>query len=273
MGKKKVGLIILVVVVALIVLSYGAIRFSSTAKFCGLCKNTMGAADKTWLASNHSPKKNPEIEHYHECMACHSAPGLLGYLKAKIGGMFSCYYQLFGGYELPLKAINPVHCGRPGCHPKVSEIKEEKIIVNHPEHTELIGKIINEKFKCMPCHRGVAHGGEGDPLARSLHPEHKICILCHTDLKECGRCHKDYKTMDLGLNCTRPECHANLAVLKAKTIKVNHPKHVQVMNGSCQPCHKGHKDQGNKLGDHKVCGTKKCHARAVEENCTYCHKW
>ncbi len=274
MAKKKVVLIVLAAVVAVIALSYQAIMFSSKAKFCALCKNMEGAAYKTWLASKHSPEKVPAIEHYHECMACHSEPGLLGYIKAKSGGMLSCYYQLFGGYELPLKGTKPVHCSRPECHSKVEEIKEEKIIVNHPEHTELMGKIINEKFKCIPCHRGVAHGGEGDPLGRSLRADHQACVLCHTELKDCGRCDKDYKTMDLSMNCSRPECHANTAALKSKTIKVDHPKHVKLLEGKCAPCHSGHLKQGYKrVGDHKVCGTKKCHAKEVEGNCTLCHKW
>lgn len=277
MAKKRTGLVILVVVIAIIALSYGAIKYTCTAHFCGLCKNTMGPAYKTWTATPHSSKKNPEIKHHHECMACHSDPGLLGFLKAKIGGLFSVYYQLARAYHLPLEAFNPVHCARPGCHPKVSEIKEEKIIVNHPEHTELMGKIINEKFKCMPCHRGVAHGGEGDPLGRPLRPDHKVCFECHHgDLKKCELCHRDYKKIDLLPHCSRPECHANLGIIKEEKIKVNHPKHVKTLGDKCAPCHQGHLKQGYKrVGDHKVCGTKKCHARAVEEKtCDYsfCHK-
>lgn len=276
MAKKKVGLIILAVVVAVVALSYGMIKYTSSAKFCGSCKNTMGPVYKTWSASKHSSQKNPEIKHHHECMACHSDPGLIGYIRAKSAGMLSVYYQLSGDYHLPLRATKSVHCARSGCHPKVSEIKEEKIVVNHPEHTELMAKIINEKFECMPCHRGVAHGGEGDPLGRSLRPEHKICMDCHTGLKDCGHCHRDYKTMDMSMHCTRPECHSDTEILKKKekTIKVDHSKHVKVFEGRCAPCHLGHLKQGSKrVGDHKVCGTKKCHAPAVEGNCTFCHKW
>lgn len=274
MAKGKRGIIILVVAVLLAGLIYGSIKYTATAKFCGSCKNTMGPVYKTWAASRHSSEKNPEIKHHHECMACHSDPGLIGYIKAKSAGMLSVYYQLAGKYHLPLEGHKPVHCARPECHPKMTEIKEEKILINHPEHT----KLMKEKFECIPCHKGVAHGGPDDPLHRPTHPDHTVCSECHKEIKNCELCHKDYRKMDLTLHCTRSECHANMGILKGKEkkIKTDHSKHVKTLGDKCAPCHQGHLKQGYKrVGDHKVCGTKKCHARAVEEKtCDYsfCHK-
>jgi len=265
MAKKRTGLVLFIIAVVIIAFSYGAIKYTSTAKFCGSCKNTMGLAYKTWAASTHGSERNPEIKHHHECMACHSAVGVIGYGKAKAAGMLSVYYQLTGQYKCPLKGHKPVYCGdRQKCHVKIEEIKEEKIVVNHPKHT----KLMKEKFECMPCHEGVAHGGADDLHQRPLRPEHKVCSECHTDLKNCELCHKGYKGLNLSAHCTRPECHANLELIKEEEIKVKHPEHVKVMNGECKPCHKGHKKQGYALGDHNVCS--KCHD--VSADCKFCHK-
>jgi len=266
--KGKRIIIILAVIIVLIGLVYGSIKYTSTAKFCGSCKTTMGPVYKTWAASTHSSEKNPEIKHHHECMACHSDPGLIGYIRAKSAGMLSVYYQLSGDYHLPLKATKSVDCSRSGCHPKTSEIKEEKVIVKHPEHTELMAEIINEKFQCMPCHRGVAHGGPDDPLHRSTRPDHTVCSLCHKEIKKCEQCHRNYQKLDLSAHCSRPECHAHLETIKEKKIKVNHPKHVKVMNSECKPCHLGHRKQGYARPGHKVCSS--CHD--VSGDCTFCHK-
>lgn len=90
-AKRKPSTFIVIVigiVFVLLFVTYESLHLTSTPNFCGLChvetETGAGAEYHTW-------KKN--IHSYADvtCIDCHGKPGFLGYVRAKIGGLFDLY--------------------------------------------------------------------------------------------------------------------------------------------------------------------------------------
>ena len=163
-------------------------------EFCSAC-HEMGHNFRTWSQSRHASIK---------CIDCHAESGLMGYAKAKLGGIAQLYIHLTA------KTITEIHmqakhdqtvsdnCKR--CHASTARAADRSgRTIAHKRHTEL-------GVQCVSCHSGnVAHpppSAATDPLAGLV--DVKTCFTCHDGNHQvgetkafavaessCGKCHPD----------------------------------------------------------------------------------
>ena len=215
-NKKKI-VILLIGLGFLGVLFFAGIEFTCTAWFCTSC-HEMKPLGRTWELSKHGPF-NPKIKN---CMKCHAKPGVIGFLKAKINGLFSLAYHVTGNYHL--EATQPVVCLREGCH-KLDELNranrpDQIVKVDHQKHVEIMKKA-GMRHQCMPCHRNIAHGEEG------FMPDMK---------KDCFICHKEGYQQIAASNCTgcHGSSHSNFALEGEDGELLELHSEVEM---SCMECH------------------------------------
>lgn len=95
--------IVIAVIFALLFITYEALHMTSTPAFCGKChvetESGAGAEYITW-------KKN--IHSYAEvgCIDCHGKPGFFGYMRAKMGGIYDLYGEIFLSKEHKMNILN-----------------------------------------------------------------------------------------------------------------------------------------------------------------------
>lgn len=183
--------LLLVIVVVLVVasLAFAGIEFTCTPWFCNRC-HEMNEYYDSWLLCNHGPEKGRNMEN---CMKCHIRPGFLNFLKAKVNGVFSLLFHLAGYHHV--EATLPVICLREGCHNIETIDTHERtkdvtktVTLDHKKHIELNEKI-GTRYKCMPCHKNVAHGRQ-----QKFMPDMRdTCFICHADtdirFNNCTACH------------------------------------------------------------------------------------
>lgn len=138
MSKK--WLIIIVLVIVFIVANVATVVYTSTPSFCASCHIVTPSVD-SWSVSEHNQTT---------CLKCHADPGMIGYMKAKLGGvmeMYIWYTQDVTREDLENKNVhvNPDSCLK--CH---KDIKEDG---THLLHASMLGN-------CVTCHQGVGHGVE-----------------------------------------------------------------------------------------------------------------
>ncbi|MBN2373580.1 NapC/NirT family cytochrome c [bacterium] len=185
---RKVLLVVAILVVIAVVAVAG-IEVTCTPWFCNRC-HEMNEYFDTWTLCNHGPESTRNMK---DCMKCHIKPGFLNFLKAKANGVFSLLFHLAGYHHV--EATLPVICLREGCH-TMEQLDEfdrtadpaETVKLNHRMHIEINEKI-GTRYKCMPCHKNVAHGKQ-----QKFMPDMKdTCFLCHSDTdiryKNCDSCH------------------------------------------------------------------------------------
>lgn len=228
MGKKLA--LIGVGLVLFGVMAVGGIELTCTSWFCLSC-HEMKELGATWKLSKHGPD-NPEMDN--RCMKCHSQPGLLGLLKAKIGGLFSLAYHLSGNYHL--EATQPVVCIREGCH-QIADLDratrpDRTVTINHAKHIKVM-KTIGTRYGCMPCHRDIAHGEE------KFLPDMKTsCFLCHTNrdigASNCALCHPKHPLVQLKDDTTSLlEYHQDAKCADC------HAESCKATKATCDTCHEG----------------------------------
>ncbi|MEW5817414.1 MAG: NapC/NirT family cytochrome c [Spirochaetota bacterium] len=232
--KKKMSMGKKLTLVAVGVVLFGAIAFAGieltcTSWFCLSCHEMkeLGAA---WKLSKHGPD-NPEM---HNCMKCHSQPGLLGLLKAKIAGLFSLVYHLTGDYHL--EATQPVVCVRSECH-HIEDLDratrpDQTVTLSHAKHIKVM-KSIGTRYQCMPCHRDIAHGEQ------KFLPDMKTsCFLCHTNqdiaASNCALCHPKHPAVRLTDDETPIlEYHQDVKCVEC------HTEACKATKATCDTCHEG----------------------------------
>jgi len=212
------------------VIAFAGIELTCTSWFCLSC-HEMQELGASWKISKHGPD-NPEMNN---CMKCHAKPGFLGFIKAKVSGLFSLVYHLSGNYHL--EATQPVVCLRNGCH-QLEDLdrasRDQTITLNHAKHLKVMNEI-GTRTNCIPCHRDIAHGEE-----TFLPDMKKICFVCHTDRsigsENCSLCHpthpkvnlQDYEETILDLHqeaeISCVECHTDAC---------------KASKATCDECHEG----------------------------------
>ncbi len=190
------------------------LHMTSEPEFCAMCHPAQGvgplAEVDSWEHSGHS-------EAGVSCLDCHGRPGVLGYLKAKIGGLKDTYMQLTISKEEKLKVLSnpkselvpPEQCLF--CHSdKGNEEyrKQQKLpmqvvrmrmldTVKNPEFrirkglpdimkdTFVGGIHFNHSFHiesfgfvCRDCHFGVVH----NPMTKT--DRMNFCLMCHAENKD-----------------------------------------------------------------------------------------
>lgn len=173
---------IIAVLVLLVIVSYAGIWYSEQTSFCVSC-HEMKVYGDTWRVSSHGPEKVHTAKEPNGvgCHACHSLPGLGGFVQTKIIGMAELWKHLTGDWKTPIQG-EPFEVRCKQCHDtsKINETKTHKI--PHKKHEEM-GK------KCMDCHAGLVHGHNGEGEVK---PTHEACQQCHdtNDQNTCTTCHK-----------------------------------------------------------------------------------
>ena len=195
-SRMKKILILVVIVLVVGVVSVAGIEVTCTPWFCNRC-HEMNEYFDTWTLCNHGPGKG---RHMKNCMLCHVKPGFLNFLKAKANGIFSLLFHMAGYHHV--EATLPVICLREGCHTmdQLEKLDEESntaetVKLNHKMHIEVNEKI-GTRYKCMPCHKNVAHGKQ-----QQFMPDMKdTCFICHSDTdiryKNCDTCHPEHPLIE-----------------------------------------------------------------------------
>ncbi|UNC92967.1 cytochrome c3 family protein [Candidatus Contubernalis alkaliaceticus] len=150
MSKKSI--IIIAIVILLIVVNVAALKFTSTPSFCGSC-HYMAESKESWEVS----------EHYKEakCLDCHSDPGMIGYLMAKMNGIKELYVHLTEDVTRERIEAMDVHVNKESCIQCHQSVKDDG---THKLH---------ESMECGQCHIGIGHGAEVDTIT---------CNTCHPNM-------------------------------------------------------------------------------------------
>lgn len=94
--------IIIGIIIVLLFVTYEALHLTSTPQFCGQCHVETevgpGAEFHTWNKNVHS---FAEVG----CIDCHGRPGFFGYMKAKMGGMYDLYGEIFHSKEHKMEIL------------------------------------------------------------------------------------------------------------------------------------------------------------------------
>jgi len=156
------------------------LEYSYRPKSCILC-HEMKPAHETWERSFHGSLTGSK----EDCLACHTAPGFGGKIKAKLGGLVFLWNHVTDSYDGDIKAEKPVYCVRQGCHTDPWTMdRGSSIRVNHALH-------ISKGYACVVCHDRIAHGL--DPEGKNLPTMKDFCFPCHNDeiasRSQCEYCH------------------------------------------------------------------------------------
>ena len=94
--------IIVAIIVVFLFGTYEALHLTSTPQFCGQChvetQTGPGAEFHTWQKNVHS---FAEVG----CIDCHGRPGFFGYMRAKMGGMYDLYGEIFHSKEHKMEIL------------------------------------------------------------------------------------------------------------------------------------------------------------------------
>ena len=236
----KQHIVIFTIISVVFVVFFGFINIqilhmTSEPEFCHLCHPAQGFGPLAEVDSwEHSAHGDAGVS----CLDCHGRPGVVGYMKAKIGGLRDTYMQLTISKEEKLEILsNPHedlvpswHCLY--CHSdegnktvrettkgpmKVVNMRMLDDVVN-PDFRERKGlaDIMTEDFvggthfdhtlhieefdlTCRDCHFGVVH----NPATAT--DRMNFCLACHADagddapqVADCGVCHEAQKAMNVG---------------------------------------------------------------------------
>lgn len=212
--------IILVTVLAVVtVVAFGFINIqilhmTSEPEFCALCHPGQGfgplAEVDSWEHSGHA-------EAGVSCLDCHGRPGMLGYMKAKLGGLKDTYMQLTISKEEKLAILqNPSehlvpkeHCLF--CHSDEGNrrVRESATLPLQIVEMRMLDSVVNPEFRvrkglpdiltdnfvggtnfdhsmhmesfnfaCRDCHFGVVH----NPATKT--DRMNFCLVCHAENKD-----------------------------------------------------------------------------------------
>jgi nitrate/TMAO reductase-like tetraheme cytochrome c subunit len=211
------------------------LHMTSEPEFCHLCHPAQGFGPLAEVDSwEHSAHGDAGVS----CLDCHGRPGVVGYMKAKIGGLYDTYMQLTISKEEKLEILsNPSadlvpswHCLY--CHSdegnnkvrattqgpmKLVNMRMLDDVVN-PEFRERKGlaDIMEDDFvggthfdhtlhiedfdlTCRDCHFGIVH----NPATAT--DRMNFCLTCHADagdgapqMKDCAVCHEAQVAMNEG---------------------------------------------------------------------------
>jgi len=274
-AKRKPSLFIVIIIAIgslFLYSTYLTLHLTSSSKFCGTCHvmNESGAGGEynTWVKSQHA---TADIG----CIDCHGAPGLLGYGKAKIGGLKDLYGEIFTSTETKLaylnKSIDNLTYAKnlvPSdrclyCHTTEvnNEIRDNTIMTffgvnmrnmddfKNPEYlkTMMLTDIYTEDVIYGPSPKHETH----------MKKVGLSCLTCHSEvahaaepkklsitMQDCFTCHDSerekgkFKNMPQNDNCVT--CHTYTDKLQQGDLvpETEVPKQAWLMDGiSCDSCH------------------------------------
>ena len=264
--------IVIAIVFCLLLITYEALHLTSTPAFCSIChkdaESGPGGEYYTW-------KKNIHAYVNVGCIDCHGKPGLFGYIRAKMGGMYDLYSEIFHSraHKLELltkgatdqayaiKLVPNEWCSF--CHSDEvnKQVRSDTIMSFLGLKMRYLDKVVNPKFREKYGLPDVFNG----PIT-GVDPNHKkhvnelglSCLNCHsgvahsgdfitlTKMSTCFKCHdekraaKEGQTMPDNDDCVK--CHKlSLDIQKGefledKGIKKT-PWNMPSITGECSSCH------------------------------------
>jgi len=263
--KKHIVLFTILSVVFVVVFGFINIQIlhmTSEPEFCHLCHPAKGHGPLAEVDSwEHSAHGDAGVS----CLDCHGRPGVIGYVKAKMGGLKDTYMQLTISKEHKLEILsNPKKDLVPDwqclyCHSDEGnkQVRETTTGPMKLVHMRMLDDVVNPEFRqrrglpdimtstsvggthfdhkmhisgfdltCRDCHFGVVHNPGGKTDRMNF------CVACHSDNKGSSAPQiSDCKT-----------CHqAQLAMNEGNgvaTIK-GEPGLMYAANVGCTDCHTG----------------------------------
>lgn len=215
--KRHLLLVTLAVVAAIVVFGFVNIQIlhmTSEPEFCAMCHPQKGRGP---LAEVDSWEHSAHGEAGVSCLDCHGRPGVVGYVKAKLGGLKDTYMQLTISAEEKLQILsNPdkdlvpvAHCLF--CHSDKGnqDYRQEHKYSMKLVEMRMLDDVVNPDFRlrkglpdimqddfvggthfnhafhmesfdfiCRDCHFGITH----DPMSKT--ERMNVCVACHTENKE-----------------------------------------------------------------------------------------
>lgn len=225
------------IVVLLVMASFADVTLSSRPELCMSCHQIRPLYEE-WTTSTHKGVS---------CVACHTEPGLAGYVKIHVKTVKNVATQALGRDELIQADVSDSSCLR--CHPKEERpevINQATLRVAHSKH---------DKQQCADCHKTLVHTRQLETPALVKAP------VEHVDSK-CQVCHKTSVEFAHGpsdVACT--SCHS----ATVPNHDLAQKKGVFPMSG-CNDCHKK-----ERVSSPEECQT--CHVspHGIQEACGKCH--
>lgn len=215
--KRHILLVTALAVVFILVFGFINIQIlhmTSEPEFCALCHPAKGVGPLAEVDSwEHSGHARAGVS----CLDCHGRPGILGYLKAKLGGLKDTYMQLTISKEEKLEVLSnpkaelvpPEHCLF--CHSDEGnkEYREKQKLPMQVVHMRMLDTVKNPEFRqrkglpdimtdtfvggthfdhsfhiesfqfvCRDCHFGVVH----NPMTKT--DRMNFCLMCHAENRD-----------------------------------------------------------------------------------------
>ncbi len=215
----------------------GFTYYTSTSGFCNSC-HYMEPYYASWQHSSH--KDVP-------CEKCHYAPGVGGFIKAKLGGLTEVIKTVTHTESpMPHAEVLDASCLRKGCHE--TRLLKGKVLFKgkyHFDHTPHLTELRRGKqLHCTSCHSQIVQGGH-------ISVTESVCFNCHFK----GEVHERY--LDPVAGCTK--CHS----MPTETFQISADltfQHKDFVDRGVE-CWKCHFDSTQGTGDvpHQVC--QDCHNR------------
>jgi nitrate/TMAO reductase-like tetraheme cytochrome c subunit len=236
----KRHIVIFTILSVLFVVVFGFINvqilhMTSEPEFCHLCHPAQGFGPLAEVDSwEHSAHGDAGVS----CLDCHGRPGVVGYMRAKIGGLYDTYMQLTISKEEKLEILsNPSPDLVPSWHCLYCHSDEGNETVRKTTrgpmklvNMRMLDDVVNPSFRerkgladimtddfvggthfdhslhiedfdltCRDCHFGIVH----NPATAT--DRMNFCIACHADasddapqMKDCSACHEAQVAMNEG---------------------------------------------------------------------------
>lgn len=217
--KPKLSIILLLLFLAVFTfINVEVLHYTSEPGFCEMCHPGTGTEA---LSEVHTWRQNIHAEAGIKCLDCHGKPGAYGYMRAKIGGLYDTYAEVFHSQEFKLDVLNksvndPEYAAKlvPSstclfCHTdEVNQKTRDETIMSVGLKFRTLDGIKNPEFRQE---RGLRDlfteepKGEIDPQHQTHYQAGLDCMECHhrfvhggpeqpkADLNRCSECHSERK--------------------------------------------------------------------------------
>lgn len=249
---KLTVLIVLVLFAAWIFISIESLHITSEPGFCEFCHPQKETGP---LSEVHTWRNNIHAARDVKCLDCHGAPGFIGYMKAKIGGLKDIYGFVFYSREhmieiLTRGATDPVYAAKlvPNeiclfCHSDSynQKIRKERVMSIGIKFRKLDG-VKNPEFRKSVGLKDILT----EPVSGDIEPTHEkhteagvTCVDCHlgvahggeyrnkVNLERCNDCHE------------RRKAEINMSDIRigeaGKAVTFSHRSHTAMYK--CNECH------------------------------------
>ena len=165
--RLTLGVVVAAALVLLVAVAAGGFYYTSSSQTCGTC-HEMQTMYVSWQNSAHGSVA---------CMACHSDPGIVGQVRAKIEGAKRLLSHFRGKFDIVRADVGNHICLE--CHADFKDNDKRVALADHPliesfpvhqRHEEL-------NLACTSCHARMVHGS----LYKSVPVVAERCTACHEE--------------------------------------------------------------------------------------------